>query len=186
MNKQYIKIIALSVILVILIGVAVWAYGSLSKDYSMPDETATSEVTIEKENKDIVTAADFTMTDKDGNTVSLSDYFGKPIVVNFWATWCSPCKSEMPHFEQAYKDYGDEIHFLMVNVGDSYDKAYKFAEQNGYTFPVYHDTSYSASYTYNVSSIPMTLFINADGELVKSQIGMMSESALASCIEMIK
>lgn len=174
----------LSVILAVLIGVAVWAYGSLSESYTPPAES-TAETTV-GETKEVVTTADFTVTDRDGNSVNLSDFFGKPTVVNFWATWCSPCTSEMPHFEEAYAEYGDEVQFIMVNVGDSYDDAYKFVENKGYTFPVYHDTTYSASIAYGVSSIPMTLFINADGELVKSQIGMMNKSTLVGNIEKIR
>lgn len=184
MNKQYVKITVLSVILVILIGVAVWAYGSLSDNYTPPAQTtAEAEKTTVGETKEAVITTDFTVTDKDGNTVSLSDFFGKPIVVNFWATWCSPCTSEMPHFEEAYAEYGDEVQFLMVNVGDSYEDAYKFVKGKGYTFPVYHDSTYSASYAYMVSSIPMTLFINESGELVTSQIGMMNKSTLVGNIK---
>lgn len=183
--KQQIKIIILSVVLVALIAAAAVLYGSMSKDYTAPAVT-TSDITTADTAKVTVTTADFTMTDKSGNTVKLSDFFGKPLVVNFWATWCYPCKSEMPHFESAYKEYGEEIHFLMVNVGDGYDEAYKFADSYGYTFPVYHDTTYSATYAYGVSSIPMTLFINESGELVKSQIGMMNENTLIDAIELIK
>ncbi len=182
--KQKVTIIILSVALVALIAVSVTVYNSYSDGYQ-PLATG-AETSQPDQTKEVVQTTDFTVTDASGNTVSLSTFFGKPIVVNFWASWCSPCTSEMPHFESAYKQYGEDIHFIMVNVGDSYDDAYKFADKNGYTFPVYHDTTYSASYAYNVSSIPQTLFINASGELVHSQIGMMSESAVLSNIEKIR
>lgn len=184
MKNQKITIIILSVVLVLLIAVSVWAYGSFSEDY-VTNETADVTTTAD-DTKEIVTTTDFTMTDKSGNTVKLSDYFGKPIVVNFWASWCSPCKSEMPHFEEAYKEYGSDMHFIMVNVGDSHSEAYEFADKSGYTFPVYHDSNYSGTYAYGVSSIPQTLFINSDGELVNSYTGMMSKAALQSNIEKIK
>lgn len=191
--KQNIKIIALAVILVILIAVAVILYNNISKDYSPFEDAAPTSTSLGDTNeadntvaKDIVTTTDFTVTDKDGKQVNLSDFFGKPIVVNFWATWCSPCTSEMPHFEEAYKSYGEEVTFLMVNVGDDYEDAYKYASGKGYTFPVLHDSSYSASYAYGVSSIPMTLFINADGELVNSRIGMLNKATLESNIAKIK
>lgn len=191
MNKQTVKITVLAAILVILIAAAVILYNNISKDYSPFDDAV--ETSVEGETNasteaidDIVTTTDFTVTDKNGNKVNLSDFFGKPIVVNFWATWCSPCTSEMPHFEEAYKTYGGEVTFLMINVGDGYDEAYEYASDKGYTFPVLHDTDYSASYAYGVSSIPMTLFINKNGELVNSRIGMLNKATLESNIEKIK
>lgn len=191
MNKQTVKIVILAAVLVVLIFAAVILYNNMSKDYSPFDSVANTASDSEKKAlteaiEDIVTTTDFTVTDKDGNKVKLSDFFGKPIVVNFWATWCSPCTSEMPHFEEAYKTYGDEVTFLMINVGDSYDEAYRYALGKGYTFPVLHDTDYSASYAYGVSSIPMTLFINEKGELVNSRIGMLNKATLESNIEKIK
>ena len=64
-------------------------------------------------------APDFTVYDKDGKPVKLSDFRGKPVVLNFWASWCGPCQSEMPTFNEKYGELGDEIHFLMVNLTDS-------------------------------------------------------------------
>lgn len=149
----------------------------------------TSEAIVETtaaQTEEIATTPSFTVKDKDGNNVKLSDFFGKPIIVNFWASWCSPCTSEMPHFEEAYTKYGGDMHFLMINVGDSYDDAYKFANDKGYTFPVYHDSTYEASYMYGVSSIPLTLFIDKDGVLTTYQLGAMSKALLEKKIDMIK
>lgn len=188
MKKQTLLIITLA-ILIAIIAVAAYAYKHLSEDYLEVEQTTATEteiVTEATENLSIVTAPDFSVTDKDGNTVLLSDFFGKPIVVNFWATWCSPCKMEMPHFEDAYKTHGGEIVFLMVNVGDSRDKAYKFGADNAYTFPIYHDSNYSASMAYSVSSIPATLFINEKGELIHTQIGTMNKMMLETHIAGIK
>ena len=193
MKKKALLIITI-VLLVALIAAAAYAYRYLSTDYfENPVETIekssdahTEEFTETTASESIVTAPDFSVTDKDGNSVFLSDFFGKPIVVNFWATWCSPCTSEMPHFEEAYKSHGDEVIFLMVNVGDNRDKAYKFGANNGYTFPIYHDSNYSASIAYNVSSIPGTLFINSNGELVHTQIGAMNKMMLETHIANIK
>ncbi len=134
-----------------------------------------------------VPAADFTVQDWEGNQVSLSDYYGKPIVVNFWATWCGPCKSELPAFDNAYAAYQDEITFLMVNMTDGYSETVagtkQFIEENGYSFPVCFDTSYEAYQAYGVTAIPMTLFIDANGNLISTKLGAMSEDMFAGYLQ---
>lgn len=112
-------------------------------------------------------APDFTVYDADGNAVQLSDFFGKPIVLNFWSSRCDPCKYEMPDFNEVYKEMGDSVQFLMVNMTDgSWDTketASKFIEKEGYEFPVFYDTDQSAARTYGVYSLPTTYFIDANG-----------------------
>ena len=118
-------------------------------------------------------APNFSMEDWDGNVVRLVDYFGKPIILNFWASWCGPCKGEMPEFEKAYQTYGEDIQFIMLNctIGDSKEDAKALIEDNGYTFPVFFDTTGEASYSYGASSIPITFFIDAEGNLVTYAMG---------------
>ena len=128
------------------------------------------------------TAPDFTVLDKDGNTVRLSDTFGKPVVINFWATWCPPCKQELPDFDKLCKEYGDRVVFMMVNLTDGYrdtvDGTKRFVSGKGYTFPVYFDTKDNAASAYNVSSIPQTTFIDAKGNIYTTRIGAMNEAML--------
>lgn len=134
-----------------------------------------------------VPAMDFTVYTENGTPVKLSDFYGKPIVVNFWATWCGPCKSELPAFETLYNEYKDEINFLMINLTDGAQETIPgvkdFISKNNYTFPVYFDTEMNAALTYGVYSIPATLFIDADGNIVASQLGAMSENALKNYIK---
>ena len=132
------------------------------------------------------TVPDFTVYDGDSQPVKLSDFFGKPIVLNFWASWCGPCKSEMPAFQSVYEEYGDQVQFVMVNVGEHMDEATAFLATTDYTFPVYFDVNNDASYTYQISSIPATFFIDGEGKLVTYQIGAMQESVLRSAIEAIQ
>lgn len=128
------------------------------------------------------TAPDFTVLDKDGNTVRLSEKFGKPIVINFWATWCPPCKQELPDFDKLCKEYGDRVVFMMVNLTagyrDTVDGTKRFVSGKGYTFPVYFDTKDNAASAYNVSSIPQTTFIDAKGNIYTTRIGAMNEATL--------
>lgn len=135
-------------------------------------------------------APDFTMQDMAGNAVSFSDYTGVPIVLNFWASWCPPCKAEMPDFEKVYKEYDpNELRFLMVNLvgasGETVEKGTAFIEESGYTFPVFFDINMEASAWYGISAIPTTFFIDADGYLVAQGQGAISEEVLRMGIDMI-
>lgn len=150
------------------------------------EDTTENQATDEEE----VAAPDFTMTDKDGNEVKLSNFAGKPIVLNFWASWCGPCQMEMPDFEEMYATYGHEVNFVMVNMTDgsqeTVESATAFIMEKGYTFPVYYDTKMEGAYFYSVYSLPMTYFIDVNGNVVGSNRGMISGENLQKGIEAIQ
>lgn len=182
--KKNIMWLAGAILAAALLAGAFFLYKHLSKTYQ-PDtlmENPTDETGAQT-----YQAPDFTAMDQSGNTVRLSDNFGTPIVLNFWASWCPPCKAEMPHFEAAYKTHTD-IQFLMVNAtsGDIMSDAKKLIEAEGYTFPVLFDTEGVAAYTYGASSLPITFFIDKDGNLVTYAIGSLSAENLERGIALLQ
>lgn len=126
-------------------------------------------------------APDFTMQDANGNTVKLSDFKGTPVVLNFWTSWCSYCKSEMPYFESAYKQYGDKVKFVMLNIVNSErnsEDGKNYIQNSGFTFPVFYETEGKAMAMYGVRGFPATFFIDKDGKLVDRNLGAISEEQL--------
>ena len=142
------------------------------------------------QSEDETKAIDFTVEDIDGNKISLYSKVGKPIVVNFWASWCSPCKTELPDFQLAYESYGEDVEFMMVNLTDgrseTVEGAAGFINAQGYTFPVYYDVDQQAAYAYYVTSIPTTYFIDGEGNMVAYAQGMIDYNTLVKGISMIK
>ena len=133
---------------------------------------------------------DFVVTNVDGEDVNFWDMQGKPVVLNFWASWCGPCRSEMPGFQAAYEEFGDEVTFVMVNLTDgrseTVQSAQDYLDENGFTFPVYFDVYYSAASTYGVNSIPTTYFLNAQGEAVARAKSAISEDTLREAIDLAR
>ena len=186
MNSKKNTIILIIIFVALMIGTSI-LYHSLSENYK-PDTLSNNE-NANSEEPELKLAPDFTVYDLEGNEVHLSDYFGKPIIVNFWASWCGPCKMEMPDFDAAYATYKDDIIFLMVNMTDgsreTVEVASAFITDSGYSFPVYYDTDYSAAITYSVSSLPTSYFLNEKGELVAHAKGAIDADTLQRGIDMI-
>ena len=204
-GDKFVLLLLLFVALLILAGIG---YRLLSEHYSPPEipfsgagtENGSSieETTANNETTDTDTASgstepinvpDFTVYDLEGNAVSLYDCLGKPVVLNFWATWCGPCRSEMPAFEKMYQQYKDEVTFLMVNVTDgsrdTIESVTAFYEDSGYSFPIFFDTTLEASINYGAYSIPLTFFIDKEGNLLYNQTGAISEQVLEQCMELL-
>ena len=199
MNKLTSTLLACALLLTVLGGALVF-YDKLAVEAPSPSLAVPPEETIEPGSvehtqetapaeEEKMLAPDFTVVDVEGNEVALTDFFGKPIVLNFWASWCGPCKSEMPDFDAAYQTHGADIHFLMVNLTDgsreTIQTASDFITQQGYTFPVYFDTNYSAAMAYGTSAIPITFFIDAEGYPVAYGQGALSANVLQKGIDML-
>lgn len=136
-----------------------------------------------------VVAPDFSVYNVEGEKVQLSDFIGKPIILNFWASWCGPCKGEMPAFQAKFEEYGDDVHFLMINLTDgekeTAEGAYTFILDQEYTFPVYFDTASEAVSGYGIRSIPTTFFIDAEGYAIAQATGAIDAETLQKGIDLI-
>lgn len=216
MNRNR-KLILLAALLVVVIAGATIAYNQLAPGASGPSGKAdgagaaqgdtveavqpngdngtdsTTGADSGAQDAEQLAAPDFTVYDADGHAVHLSDFAGEPVVINFWASWCPPCKAELPDFEAAYqaneKD-GAPVRFLMVDLTDgereTKETADAFLAENGYTFPVYYDLDYSAAYTYGIRSIPMTLFVDADGYIADDYVGQINAQTLQEGLDKIR
>ena len=190
MNKKQILPILAGVFLALMVGaygLYTWLGQSIQPDTAVPQKSMYSTEKTDSWTPKIP-APDFTVYDGDNNTVNLSDYMGKPIVLNFWASWCGPCQMEMPHFESVYQEMGEDIHFIMVNMTggrETLNSAKSFLNKTGYTFPVFFDLDLDAAYAYNAFSLPTTVFIDADGNIRDMVSGAISEATLRGKIDKI-
>ena len=193
MEKTYkiLKMVLLALVFAALLLGARRLYDTLGSQVQ-PDTLATQATQpaeAEGTEPEPQTAPDFTVYDLDGNPHKLSDFRGKPVILNFWATWCGYCKMEMPDFDEKYQEYGEKIHFLMVNVTDgtqeTVEKASAYVAEEGYSFPVYYDTGLEAASAYNTSGLPVSYFLDAEGNFVAWQQGMLTADTLQKGIDML-
>lgn len=185
--KKAVKWIIIALLLAGIIAGSFVLYNKLKNNYN--DDIMTKSTTNQSAQSDNKNAApDFTVFDKNGNEVSLSDYKGKPVVLNFWATWCYYCKVEMPDFNEAYKNH-PEVQFLMINATDgvqeTQEKANNYMKEQGFEFEIFFDTNLDAVNHYHITGFPATFFVDANGNLTAQRTGMIDKEVLEKGISMI-
>ena len=123
-------------------------------------------------------APDFQLQNLDGQTVSLSNLRGKPVLINFWATWCGYCIDEMPYIQEIYEEWSDKgLVVLAINKGESSSKVEEFMQSNSLSFVVLLDTKQDVAQRYNITGIPTTFFIDKDGIIQDKVIGAFQNKA---------
>lgn len=200
MNRQIKSILILLIIILVLAG-AYYAYNHFQNTIEIQQvlevttqptaETAKTAETTKEETKENSeneqTAPDFVFYDIDGAKFSLHEFFGKPIILSFWASWCPYCKQQMPDFQEVFESYGDKVQFLMMNSSSSQretlEKANSLITENGYTFPVFFDKDADGTMQYGVQTLPMTFIIHADGTVKSYARGAITKDILIKQID---
>lgn len=197
-SKNIILIVVALVIIGIIVSTALglFTFGFLKKavveeQKKVAEEIKDNDITkIELE--DIIDigepAPDFTLEDLEGNKVSLKDYEGEKIVLlNFWASWCPPCRAEMPDLDKLYKENkDDDFIVLAVNVGETEKTAKIFIEENGYSFPVLLDKTQEVGITYNTFSIPTSVMVDKEGKIRAYRPGLMTYKEMKEMLDNVR
>ncbi len=178
------KLLLSLAVFVAVIGTSAALYRILGEHYEEPPPQSDSQTTHDPGPTQPPTQlADAVLIDADGFKVYLRDLIGKPIIINFWATWCGYCVEEMPAFEELYRQKGEEIHILMIDLADGKQEtktmALNYVEENQFTFPVYFSSWESAEQAFgSFRGIPRSYFINSAGEIVWVQDGAITKGQL--------
>jgi cytochrome c biogenesis protein CcmG/thiol:disulfide interchange protein DsbE len=171
-NKNLITIVVTAVV-VLAIG---YVFISASDDTAVAGQNETQAVSQQKgkaDDQQFPEAPDFQLTDLEDKVVSLSDYKGNVVFVNFWATWCGPCRMEIPHFVELIDEYGDDG-FVVLGIAldpREFDKVPGFSEQMGINYPVLYDKSGVSNLYGGIRSIPTTFVVNREGKIVDRIVG---------------
>ena len=184
MNKKVKILIGVAALALLLVASTIF-YNILTKGSPLAGSSSAASNQSAKK-----AAPNFTVYDTDGKAVSLTDFKGKPVVINFWASWCPPCKAEMPDYEKMYKQYSLKgVIFLMIDMTDGSREtvpiAKKYLADNNFTFTAYFDTKNSAASVYQISSIPGSIFIDKSGNVENSYIGLVTAATMQKNIEAI-
>lgn len=177
---------------VILVGMVIWVFiQSLEKDESVTDSNVNhfsskeNNVEIEAEENEIVgikrgnIAPDFQLETLEGETVTLSDFRGEKIMVNFWASWCPPCRAEMPDMQKVYEKYDATILAINLTSTETSEKDVKsFVDEFGLTFPILLDRNIEVADIYGIQPVPTSFFIDRQGRIANIVIGPMNEDRL--------
>ncbi|MEO4054224.1 redoxin domain-containing protein [Solibacillus sp. CAU 1738] len=188
MNKKNIGLILVLILVAIMLGTYITE--QIEKSKQIKAESIGREVELVGAEKGKL-APDFTLQTLEGDTVSLSDYKGKKIVLNFWASWCPPCKAEMPHMQDYYKKYADKENVVILAANLTYedgskDKVQQFIDSFNITFPILMMGNKEVVNTYKVISLPSTFMIDTDGRIQHQIVGPLDQASLKEYVHSLK
>ena len=182
------KRIIIAVIATILIGIAIFTvkkYNASMENLDTSNATQNNDSTKSDQiNTNVTKAIDFKLKDLNGKELSLSDLKGKKVFLNFWATWCPPCKAEMPEIEKLYQETKDsDLVIVSIEIGEPLGTVKSFIDTNKYNFKVLLDPDQSVAAKYNIASIPTSYFIDEDGNIISKKMGAMDINEMKGYIK---
>jgi thiol-disulfide isomerase/thioredoxin len=170
------RILWLILLALLAIVIGWWFLSNQASSFVHRTSTSTEEAT-----EDFGPPIEFSIQDLEGEPVQLSDYRGKVVLVNFWATWCAPCRDEMPILQDYYLDHRDDGFVLVaVNVSNRPEEVVAYIEEAGYIFPIWLDPPGNILIDLRVNGLPASLLVDAQGHLRKKWIGPLSPQLLDS------
>jgi len=156
-----------------------------TNSFSQPKAGMIEEVDSDDAPQVNAPAPDFELENLTGEKKHLSDYQGKVVVLNFWATWCGPCKYEMPFFQEIHESYSSEIAVLAVNNQETVDKVSPFVEELGLTYEILMDNDGGVATQYQVIGFPTTYFIDPNGIIKYLHVGVLTEEQLDGYLNLL-
>ena len=196
-EKKKALILALSLVLVVIMGAAAYRVlsagagaGFVGTASSQAEETPQSG-SASAEQAETVPAPECVFYDEQGEAVALSSLLdGTPVIINFWASTCPPCRQEMPDFQAAYEEYGDRIRFIMVDgvgsmMNETQEAGMAYVSEQGFTFPVYFDNDRDAVSQFGITAFPTTYLIDGEGNVIAGARGMISAEDLETAVSML-
>jgi cytochrome c-type biogenesis protein len=192
-TKKYLTILKKIGGIILIISGLIMIYNGLDKRNTTIENQATNKVEQSQEDGKIK-ALDFTLYDQYGNTHTLSEYEGKTVFLNIWATWCPPCKQEMPYIEELYKEYNlNKEDVVILGLASPYfgkegskEDIKEFLNSNKYTFPVVFDENADLIYSYGIQAFPTTFVIDKEGYIAQYVPGGMTKEIMKTLIESVK
>ncbi|WP_377891481.1 redoxin domain-containing protein [Alkalihalobacillus sp. R86527] len=178
--------------MVVVACLAIYAVVSIFIDHPVtkPQKDTSQEVSAQVEEgiQNGNLAPDFSLETLSGDKVKLSDYRGKVVFLNFWATWCPPCKAEMPHMQDFYEENSDQVEIVAVNItsNDSVASVEEFVKQYHLTFPVLLDLEGEQSEKFATITIPTTYIIDKNGIIKQRLVGPMSKDSMEELVSSVK
>ena len=178
-TSRWPMILVLAVILVVL---AFIAWDQRPQGVSETDPGGIGMLTTDLPDRG-AKAPNFALENEAGERFVLADFEGRPVFLNFWATWCTFCKEEMPDMQRVQDEYGDDLVVIGVNVGESIEDGEAFARKAGITYLRLYDTDQSVTDGYRVQAMPTSYFIAPDGSIAEANFGFMVYEQMVEKVE---
>ncbi|WP_238881521.1 TlpA disulfide reductase family protein [Clostridium sp. YIM B02551] len=177
--------------IILIFSISIYTVTNYNKNKNTNIESPNNSSSVQNSNTSKILskdkALDFKLKDMSGKEVSLSDFKGKNVLINFWATWCPPCKAEMPDIERLYEENkNSDLVILAVNLGEDKETVKSFMDKNNYKFQVLLDSNQDVAVKYDISSIPTSFFVNKDGVIVQKRVGEMNLEEMRNYVASIK